>query len=373
MIIIDCTALSRKKTGIENYTEQVIRSLVENDNGENSITLLFSESAPAWAKTALAGRNIVVFKSKSQFFISNFLLPLYILKSPPKVLLLPAFPASVLSMVLKLILGFKLIKIVYDGVMWLYPDSLSTKNKIYFKPLETLGMKYYDKIPTISESSKNDLQRLFPSYSDKFTNIGTSLITRETLDKRDHQISKEFSGQYFLFVGTLDFRKNIEIALEAFKLFSCKYPNVLFVIAGRSAWGSDRLKKCISKLQIEEKVRLLGYVADEELEGLYQKAIAFVFPSIYEGYGLPIVEAMHYKCPVIASNNSSIPEATDGSAILIENYHSPQSWLENMDKIYNDELLRKELIERGTQRVANLSWNNVSAKLSDVIRSCLNE
>jgi len=365
MIVIDCTSLSRKKTGIENYSEQLVLALIKTAKNPNSFTLIFSNNVPTWAKDK--SLNVVILQASSELLLSNILIPFQILKLKPKKIIFPAFPPSIPTLFLRKILELEIIKIVYDGVMWMYPESISKKNKLYFKPLESLGINFYDKIATISDSSRKDLANLFPRHAKKFKNIGTALIKRESTANTAHPSAEKYKDRYFLFVGTLDFRKNIEITLEAFSRFKAEHPDFKFVIAGRSAWGSERLNRCIESLKLGNSVKLLGYVKDDQLESLYANATAFLFPSIYEGFGLPVVEAMYYQCPVIASNNSAIPEAAGGSAILVDDYYSSNAWLEKMQLIHDNPHLRNKLIKKGSLRVESLSWENVATKFKETM------
>jgi len=363
-ILIDCTSLSRKKTGIENYTEQLCIALkpMLYENGFKPV-FLFSHNKPTWLNEE---DEHVIYKGNSTIVLNVFWTPLQLFKIAPVMALFPAFPPSPLVYWLQKRFGIKIIKIVYDAALWLYPDTLPFKNKVYFKPLESFGISKYDKIATISNSSLSDLVEVFPSVQNKITSIGTSLITRDVVFDV-FQPDLDIKNEFFLFVGTVDTRKNISVALQAFSEFLCKYPDIKFVIAGRSAWGSKSLGETIKKYKLENNVELVGYVDDALLNVLYKKALAFVFPSVYEGYGLPIIEAMSHGCPVIASNNSSIPEAAGGAALLVNDYTKASSWLKAFNEIYDTPNLRKDLILRGRIRIKNMSWNDVAKKMLGLV------
>ena len=363
-ILIDCTSLSRSKTGIENYTEQLCLALkpMLYQSGCKPV-FLFSHVKPSWLDD---NDEYYLYRGRYKTILDIFWIPFQLYKISPSVALFPAFPPTPLVYLFRYLSEFKLVKVVYDGVLWLYPEALSLKNKLYFKPLETFGISKYDKIATISASSLKDIVQTFPESRNKIMSIGTSLIRRESATGIS-QTASVVTDEFFLFVGTVDTRKNITVALQAFAEFVQKFPDVKFVIVGRSAWGSKNLRAAINKYNLNSNVILTGYLDDAQLNDLYKKAIAFVFPSIYEGYGLPIVEAMSQGCPVIASNNSSIPEAAGGAALLLNDYTDASVWRNAMTEIYESSELREDLILRGYSRVANMSWNDVAEKMLTLI------
>jgi len=368
-ILIDCTSLSRKKTGIENYTEQLCISLkpLLYQKGCKPV-FLFSKVKPMWVSE---NDEYMVYKGRYNIILNIIWIPFQLYRVSPAIALFPAFPPSPLVYLVKVMCGIQLIKIVYDAVLWLYPETLSIKNKLYYKPLETYGIARYDKIVTISASSLKDLVQVFPGSVNKISSIGASLI-RKGVATESFQAEAIVRDEFFLFVGTVDTRKNIVVALEAYAEFLQKYPYVKFVIVGRSAWGSKKLREAINKYNLYDKVILTGYIDDAVLNALYKKAIAFVFPSIYEGYGLPVVEAMSHDCPVIASNNSSIPEAAGGAALLVDNFKEPSAWLKSMNDIYSSPKMRENLIVRGRDRIKNMSWNDVAKKMLIIILNVVN-
>lgn len=363
-MVLDLTALGRKGTGIENYTYELVRKLkfddfdlillVSNQNTKNE----FSQFG-----------KVYLYSGKSNLFMNIIWIPYYLLKAKPDVFFAPTFPPSPLCYLSKFFFKTKVIRIVYDAVMWLYPETLPLKNKLYFKPLESLGIRFYDKVLTISDSAKKDITNVYPSLHSRITNIGTAFVAREEPFHDETELNQVTKDPYFLFVGTIDKRKNLEVALEGFALLAKGNTTIRFAIAGRAAWGSNSLKNKIAVLKIEEQVDLLGFVSDDQLASLYKNAAAFVFPSIYEGFGMPVVEAMSLSCPVIASNNSSIPEAAGGAAFLIDDYMEPLRWCDSYRIILNlEKSTRSEMIAKGLDRVKSLSWKNVAARANEVLK-----
>jgi glycosyltransferase involved in cell wall biosynthesis len=162
-------------------------------------------------------------------------------------------------------------------------------------------------------------------------------------------------GPYILFVGTIEPRKNLVNLLEAFSILKQrKYPGRL-VIAGMQGWMSDDLKAFVSKLGVESFVTFLGFVEDSGLRVLYNKADVFAFPSFYEGFGFPIVEAMSCGAPVVTSDTSSCAEVA-GDAALTVSPRDPKAIAEAITKIHDDRVLRGRLIENGLERSRQFSF-----------------
>ena len=165
-------------------------------------------------------------------------------------------------------------------------------------------------------------------------------------------------------MGTLQPRKNIVRLIEAFS--KMKNKDLDLVIVGKKGWQFEEILSAPKKFEASSRVKFLHDVSDEDLPSFYQNALFFILPSLYEGFGFPVLEAMQYSCPVITSNVSSLPE-TGGDAAL---YIDPESVLDitsKMEKLANDENLRKEMIEKGKKQVAKFSWEKTAKETLKVL------
>jgi len=188
-------------------------------------------------------------------------------------------------------------------------------------------------------------------------------------------------GEYILFVGTLQPRKNIVRLIEAFA-FVChpelvsgsqskrdsdlRQNDIQLVIVGKKGWLFDEILKAPKKFGIEDKVKFLDFVADEDLPLFYKNALCFVLPSLYEGFGLPILEAMQYGCPVITSNVSSLPEA-GGDAALYVNPLDVDDIVKNLELIIQNSELRNKLKKKGYEQVKKFSWEKTARETLRVL------
>lgn len=166
---------------------------------------------------------------------------------------------------------------------------------------------------------------------------------------------------YLLVVGQISPRKNIEVVLKAFNKIKNKYPSLKICMVGGNGWDYKNIYKLINKLNIEHRVINFGYVSDEDLRLLYKKARVFVFPSLFEGFGLPVLEAMACKCPVICSDIPPLREISNGNAF----YFNPNSLADLIDKIehiFDENFDRKSFIEKAYKNSKTYNWDKVAKK-----------
>lgn len=242
-----------------------------------------------------------------------------------------------------------------------YPE-LFKKNDLYqLRNWTSYSVKKSSKIFTISLASKNDIIKEYKLPESKVIVIYPGL-------KPMSEKPKSFMGKYILFVGTLQPRKNIVRLVEAFSKIKDKYPNLVLLVVGKKGWLFEEILNSPKKFGVEDKVRFLDFVKDEEMPGLYKKAQCFVLPSLYEGFGLPVLEAMKYGCPVILSNISSLPEA-GGNAALYFNPQDPNDIAKKLNKVLSDEKLRSEMVKKGYEQVKKFSWEKTARETLKVLES----
>lgn len=216
-------------------------------------------------------------------------------------------------------------------------------------------------------STKADLVELFNIDRDKISviHLGGTNVERGTVTKC---INRQYgiSDNYILFVGTLEPRKNLKRLLAAY----AKLNNVIkgkyeLVVAGGSGWGPEIPDRIVRELGILERVKFTGFVEQRELTELIANASLLAMPSLYEGFGFPLVDAMSLSIPVLTSNISSMPEVTDGAAVLI-NPHDVDDIKNALERILSDENLRQDLVTKGKKRALAFSWQDTAKKTEAV-------
>jgi glycosyltransferase involved in cell wall biosynthesis len=176
--------------------------------------------------------------------------------------------------------------------------------------------------------------------------------------------------RYILFVGTLEPRKNVKTLLQAFAQVIAEIPqdDLALVIAGGQGWGGDDYRATVDALRVHDYVRFTGFVEDDHLPDLYRCALLFVYPSLYEGFGLPVLEAMACGTPVITSNRTSLPEVAGDAALLVDPTR-PEALAEAMTSIMYDGELRQRLRAKGLARARAFTWDAVAEQTVALYRA----
>ena len=189
----------------------------------------------------------------------------------------------------------------------------------------------------------------------------------DNVEIKEIKLKYNLPDSYVLYVGTLAHpQKNLVRLLRAFKKCFEKGIDTKLVLCGASGFQADMIYKEVEKLNLGNRIIALGYVPDEDLPAIYSGARIFVFPSLYEGFGNPVLEAMACGTPVITSNSSSLKEISNGAALLVNPY-SDEELKNAMFRLWHDEDLRRELIHKGKIWVQNFSWRSSALKLLRVI------
>ncbi len=263
---------------------------------------------------------------------------------------------------------------IHDLSFLRYPDFFSSRKNFWHQAINIKkNIKKFNKIIAVSHNTKNDIIELLGVSPDKIEVIYPGLP--------EFQFSKVFSSNYLeekyninrdyiLYLGTIEPRKNISGLISAYNLLRDNGHNFLLVLAGAWGWKTAEIRKEWQKSPYKDDIRFISYVDDEVKPLLYEKARAFVYPSFYEGFGFPPLEAMSFSLPVVASNTSSLPEVLGDGALLV-NPDKPQEIYSAMKNVLIDEDLRHSLIKRGQARVAEFSWEKTSQEYLNVFRSVL--
>jgi glycosyltransferase involved in cell wall biosynthesis len=226
-----------------------------------------------------------------------------------------------------------------------------------------------------SEATRDDLVAVWDVPADKITVLYSGVdrafepVTRSQTLAAVRDRYRLGAAPYILSVGTLQPRKNYELLIRAFKQVADNFPHRL-VIAGGRGWLEDRIGAEIARQGLADRIRLLGFVADEDLPALYSGAQLLAFPSLYEGFGLPVLEAMACGVPVLASDVSSLPEVAGDAAVLLPP-GDEAGWARGLVDLLSNPDLRVRLVAAGFRRARQFTWRRAAAQLGDIYRSLL--
>lgn len=261
--------------------------------------------------------------------------------------------------------------VVHDLSFLHFPKFLPKSQLLYLKRYTPKFLRKATTVATVSQFSRNDMVKHYPIDEKKISVVGSAVkeIFRPIeVDTKEAVRNKYTEGkQYFLYTGAIHPRKNLVNVLKAFSIFKKKQTsNFRLVIAGRMAWKNRQFAESLKNYKYRNDVVLTGYVPEEELVQLTGAAYAMVYCSLYEGFGVPVLEAMRCGVPVITSSNSSMQEIA-GDAALFADPANFNEIAEKMLLLYKDEQLGSKLVAKGIQREREFSWDKTSELLWESI------
>ena len=361
---IDCRTISdanfKELGGIGHYTYYLVHKLIELDDSNQYFLFFYNKEIdvsqfdkPNVKCVVLPG---VRYKKFFPFFYNHLFVPqilrfyhLDIYHNPANIIPLFYMGKSVIT--------------VHDLAIYKNPAWFPRGQWFSRHILVPLSIKRAKKIIAVSESTRNDLINIFKIIPDKIKVIyeGVGFDKRLLNDSVSYKPSDKFKnlGRYFLYVGTLEPRKNLVRVIQAYHNFLNKFPdeNINFVIAGRRGWKYDDIFNAIEQYGLQDKIIMFGYINPLEKIYLMKNAFTFIFTSLYEGFGLPILESMLLGAPIITSNISSIPEIIIDNAVLVDPYNVGDIEA-GMEKLTFNSALREKLIQRGQEIAKNYTWTN---------------
>jgi len=265
--------------------------------------------------------------------------------------------------------------VIHDLAFEHYPEHFVLSHRLYWRHYSPLFAKKAKRIATVSTFSKNDISKSYNIPLDKIDVVYNgahdeykplSIVEKEA-------VKKEYADgcEYFVFAGALHPRKNIVNLLKAFVIFKQRQrTNMKLVIAGRPAWKYEEVEQMRREMPFKEDVMWIGYMNVDKLSKVIGGAYALVYASLFEGFGIPILEALQCEIPAIVSNTSSMPEVAGDAALLVDP-SNPQDIANKMHLLYKDEALRATLIEKAKEQVKKFDWSRSSEKLWQSMMRCL--
>ena len=269
----------------------------------------------------------------------------------------------------------KKIATIHDMAMHTMNDKY-TKGQVLTKTT-LLGntIKNADKLICISEFTKKELLKYYPNVDESKIEVVYNGFEYDNIDLTKHTIDTtlnkfNITKEYLLFVGTLSPHKNIERIVESFQKIRNEGYDYQLVICGKKGWLYEDIFKKIKELNLEKEVVFTDYVTDEELEVLYKNTKLFVFPSLYEGFGFPPIEAMARKVPVLSSREGALVEIV-GDAAIFCNAYDIEDIKDKMIMVLKDNEIKSQLIDKGISRLQSFSWENTCRGINNVYLNIL--
>ena len=264
----------------------------------------------------------------------------------------------------------KTINVIHDLNFEHYPSFISTLKRKYYQYFFPRFAQKANRLITVSQFSKNDIMNLYHIAENKISIVYNAASDDffEIDEPTKIETVQQLTGgvPYFVFVGSAHKRKNVERIMQAFDQFREKHADFKFVFAGSNKYWDKDIKKTYHRLKHKSDIVFTGYISTEEMNRVLSSAVALVYPSLFEGFGIPILEGFAAHVPVITSNITSMPEVAGDAALLVDPL-SVEEIVNAMEEIATNEQLRTKLIQLGAERNRIFSWDRSAQEFWSVI------
>jgi len=347
---IDIREACEDGAGKARYTLELTRALLAVAPKDLQFTLFTNKSNPLFPSSGRV--NQVLISGRGPFW--HLQLRRYLLRQPVDFFLAPTsyiYPAMAPK-------TQKLATVVHDLIAFLHSKTHARFPTLVERLTLQKALRNSRFLICVSKHTAKDLATLYPEAHKKPVIIASPAVSREI-----HRVDSEkldLPAQFLLGVGTLNPRKNFQALFTAFALLAPKHKNLHIVIAGGTGWKSSRIFKSIPT-PLKTRIHFLGHVTASELNELYSRAEMLVFPSFYEGFGIPPLEAMACGCPVVCSNATSLPEVVGDAALQVDPTN-PKALADAIETLLKP-TVRELHIKKGLKRVQAFSWEESAKRI----------
>ena len=367
---IDASKLAKQiKSGTEYYTQEIIRNII--DLGDNDINIvLYCKKPLSRSFGPLPPNTSVKIMGFPPRLWTQIRLSIETTLRPPSVLFVPAHTIPPVT-------RCPIVTTIHDLGFRKYPALYPALEKIYHKYSMKQAIKRADKIISISHATKADIIKYYPRAKSKnieYIYHGLNAGRYRPLRAGDQLRFQPKWDKYILFIGRLEAKKNILGIVKSYALLrkerGIKHK---LVLAGKPKFEFDKVRQYIDKLtpDVKKDIILPGYIGNSDLPVLLREADIFLFPTFFEGFGMPILEAFASGVPVVTSNTTSCPEIAGEAAIVVDPY-KPLAIASACSKLINKPDVRRNYIRTGFHRSKQFSWQKSARATLDVLKSSIN-
>ncbi len=367
-VLINGLQLNKRKSGVQYYTKELFESIskIQKNNTDIHLIRINRGGAPVLENN----HYVKINKSRiGRILFEHLSLPKYLYRSNYNL-----YHAT--NYILPFIIQLPTVLTIHDLISIEFPKLCQIGSAIYFKLFLGRSIKKTNKIIAVSHQVKKDIIKKYSISNEKIEVIYHGINPRFKKISEMYRLNKVTSmyklpSNYILFVGNIEPKKNLERLIQAFyNLVVKKGISHKLVIAGKRGWKYSGVFKTVRRLKMTEKIIFTGYVPEMDLPALYSMADLFVFPSLYEGFGLPPLEAMACEVPVLVSDKGALPEVTGGNAYTINPY-SINAIENGIYTMLMDHDLRKKYILAGKKWIKGFTWGETARKTLDLYNRTL--
>jgi glycosyltransferase involved in cell wall biosynthesis len=350
--------------GIGTYIRNLLRQLARLDRQNEFVVFCRPDDRDALASLGENFRAVVEL-SGNYSIAEQMKIPLAIKREGVTLFHAPHY-------VLPPLVRCRSVVTIHDCIHLMFPQYLPNRLALrYARTSITLAARRATRVLTVSESSKRDILRFVDTEPEKIDVIYNAYDERFGIEPREEDVVRvreryQLHDEFVLYAGNVKPHKNLARLIEAFHLVRKRGLGQLkLVLIGDDISRYSVLRRAVHQHQLHKYVRFLGYLPEETLAVMYRLAGVFVFPSLYEGFGLPPLEAMASGTPVVTSNLSSLPEVAGDAAVLVDPY-DPTAIADGIYRVLTDEALRRELRRKGLARAAQFSWEQSVQRVREI-------
>ena len=355
---------SHRFRGVGLYTHRLCDELVKRNQSlkpSHAFTVIASDKVSMWnGQVSIRQITSVRKPSRLQWVLDSWVLPRVLRESGIQIFHATDFTS------IPLCAGITTIAHVYDMIPFLFWNEYSHQIPIDYRYALKVARKRMERascIVTISEHSKRDIVEL-TGYPEGRIHVVYPGRPEEPTTAFSAQSTSRDDCPYFIYVGATDFRKNLLFLIRGFARFAESVRDIRLVLVGETFEKKrlpevKELLKEVNRLGIPKRVDMIGYVDERQLKEIYRRSVALVFPSLYEGFGLPVLEAMTYGVPVVAAKTSSIPEVLGDTGIYFDP-RDEDSLIAGLETVYRHPTRCSDLVEKAKQRAKMFSWDTVA-------------
>jgi glycosyltransferase involved in cell wall biosynthesis len=372
-IAIDATSVPPQRLGAGTYIYNLVRALAQLDTDDRYFVFAKPETFAACPEVGSASRfRLVPVRLPwrlARMAWEQVVLPWQLRRLDVDVLHSPHYTTTAISS------GWRRVVTFHDVTFFLLPERYPPLRRAYFRAASRAGARLADLVLAVSKTVKEDVERhlRLPPERVRAVPLAAAPSFRPLEDPAGIAAVRGKYGlpdRFVLNVGALEPGKNQGTLVRAFHRLTPQDPELGLVIAGPRAWRYERLLRLVDKLGLTDQVRFLDYVPADDLVALYNLAEVFAFPSLYEGFGLPPLEAMACGLPVVASTAPALREVLDDVALLV-NPQDVVALAEAMAAVLGDQALRSRLRESGLRRAALFSWGRTARETAAVYHEAI--
>ncbi len=357
-IAFDATAIPDNRAGAGTYIVSLIQALSRTDRDNEYVVFVKPEHLSEFGPLGPNFRLVPVPLSSTprRLVWEQTALPSAVRRLKADVLHSPHYTMPLLPGG-----GCRHVVSFHDMTYLLMPALHLRFHRLFFPRMMRLSVRRADRLLVISESTRRDLERLLPASIGKITTtpLAAGPVFQPAPASEIQEACTRYTlipGRFLLYVGVLEPRKNVPMLLQAFAQIAPQFPDVPLVLVGKKGWMYDAIFAELTAQGLADRVIFTGYVPEEDLPRLYGGARAFVYPSLYEGFGLPVLEAMQCGAPVVTTDISSMPEVAGDAALLVKP-DDVNGLAAALTRVLSDDALAADLRERGLARAAGFSWD----------------